>query len=103
MKGYRLSVPAQEDLNGIFDYYFEEAGYGVAREMVTEFVGAFRNIARNQGIGHKRQDLAGNRPILFWLIRNYLILYRPLGPSVEIVMIVHGSRDILRLIKRRKL
>lgn len=103
MKGYRLSVPAQEDLNGIFDYYFEEAGHGVAREMEAEFLGAFRTIARNQGIGHKRQDLAGNRPLLFWLVRDYLILYRTLGGSVEIVMIVHGSRDVARLIKRRKL
>jgi plasmid stabilization system protein ParE len=103
MRGYRLSVPAQEDLSGIFDYYFEEAGYGVARGMITEFVGAFRAIARNQGIDHRRQDLAGNRPILFWLMRDYLILYRTLGGSVEIVMIVHGSRDIARLIKRRKL
>jgi plasmid stabilization system protein ParE len=103
MSGYRLSVPAQEDLSGIFDHYFEEAGHGVARKMVTEFAGAFRAIARNQGIGHKRQDLAGNRPILFWLMMDYLILYRTLGVSVEIVMIVHGSRDVARLIRRRKL
>jgi len=103
MKGYRLSVPAQEDLSGILDYYFEEAGYEVAREMEAEFVGAFRTIARNQGIGHKRQDLAGNRPLLFWLMRDYLILYRTLGDIVEVVMIVHGSRDVARLIKRRKL
>jgi plasmid stabilization system protein ParE len=103
MKGYRLSVPAQEDLSGILDYYFEEAGYGVARDMTAEFVGTFRTIARNQGIGHKRQDLAGSRSILFWLMRDYLILYRTLGDSVEIVMIVHASRDVARLIRRRKL
>jgi plasmid stabilization system protein ParE len=36
-------------------------------------------------------------------MRDYLILYRTLGGSVEIVMIVHGSRDVARLIRRRKL
>lgn len=72
MKGYRLSVPAQVDLSGIFDYYFEEAGYGVARKMAIEFVEAFRAIGRNPGIGHKRQDLARNRSILFWPMRDYL-------------------------------
>lgn len=103
MKGYRLSVPAQEDLNGIFDYYFEEAGFRVARKMAVEFVEAFRAIGRNPGIGHKRQDLAGNRPLLFWPMKDYLILYRTLGGSIEIAMIVHGSRDVARLIRRRKL
>lgn len=42
MKGYRLSVPAQEDLSGIIDYYFEEAGYLIARGTAVEFVEAFR-------------------------------------------------------------
>jgi toxin ParE1/3/4 len=103
MKGFRLSVPAQEDLSGIFNYYFEEAGHRVARKMAAEFVGAFRTIARSPGIGHKRQDLAGNRSILFWPMRDYLILYRALRGPVEIVMIARGSRDIARLIRRRDL
>jgi plasmid stabilization system protein ParE len=54
MKGYRLSVPAQEDLSGIFDYYFEEAGYRVAREMMAEFVSAFRTIAMKASVTNAR-------------------------------------------------
>ncbi len=56
MSGYILSVPAQEDLAGILDYYFEEAGYRISRTMAAGFVAAFRNIAKNPGIGHRRGD-----------------------------------------------
>jgi plasmid stabilization system protein ParE len=42
MSGYILSVPAQEDVAVILDYYFEEAGHRVARKMTAEFVGVLR-------------------------------------------------------------
>ena len=103
MSHYILSVPAQEDLSGIFDHYFEQAGHRVSRKILSELVGAFRAIARNPGIGHERHDLAGDRSLLFWPVGSYLILYRTLGGSVEIVMIVHGSRDIPTLIHHRGL
>jgi len=100
---YILSVPAQEDLRRVLDHYFEQAGQRVSRKILSELVGAFRALARNPGIGHKRRDLAENRPLLFCSVRDYLILYRAFGGSVEIVMIVHGSRDVAALIQRREL
>ena len=42
---YILMPAAQEDLTDIRDYYLAEAGYRVARQMVVEFVGAFRFLA----------------------------------------------------------
>ena len=70
-----IVVPvAQDDLVGLRDYYLEEAGLRVARQMLVEFVEAFRFLARTPGAGHKREDLAEDRPILFWAVRDYLIL-----------------------------
>jgi plasmid stabilization system protein ParE len=103
MSGYILAAPAQEDLLAIRRYYLREAGYRIARQMSAEFVSAFRMIARNPGVGHRREDLAASRPILFWPIKDYLILYRIMRRSVEIVMIMHGSRDIAALILHRDL
>ena len=77
MSRYVLTPVAKADLVGIRDYYVEEAGYRVARQMVAEFVEAFRFLARTSGAGHKREDLAEDRPILFWTMRDFLILYRP--------------------------
>jgi len=38
MTGYILTPTAQEDLVAIRDYYLEEAGPGIARQMLVEFV-----------------------------------------------------------------
>jgi toxin ParE1/3/4 len=103
MNRYVLMPMARDDIADIRDYYLEEAGYRVARQIVLEFVDAFRFLARTPGAGHVRQDLAEDRPILFWPMRDYLILYKPATNPLEILAIFRGSRDIPRLIGRRKL
>ena len=103
MSKYILMPAAREDLAGIRDYYLEEAGYRVARQMVVEFVEAFRFLARTPGAGHVRQDLADDRPILFWPMRDYLVLYRPGTRPLEILSIFRGSRNLPAIIGRRAL
>ena len=92
MSGYILAPAAQEDLVAIRDYYLKEASYRIARQMLA--------IAKTPGIGHKREDLAENRPVLFWRTRDYLIVYRAATDQVEIVTIARGSRDIVTILKR---
>ena len=103
MSGYLLTPTAQEDLANIRDYYLEEAGHRIARQMLVELVEAFRFVARTHGAVHKREDLAEARPILFWPMRDYLILYKPGSDPLQIVTIVRGSQDIPKLIGRRGL
>jgi antitoxin ParD1/3/4/toxin ParE1/3/4 len=103
MSRYILMPAAQEDLADIRDYYLEEAGHRVARQMLFEFVEAFRFLARTPGAGHVREDLAEDRPILFWPMRDYLILYKPQTNPLEILSIFRGSRDVPSLIGKRKL
>src|ERR1017187_4115794 len=75
----------------------------IARQVLTEFVGAFQFLGRTPGAGHKREDLAEARPILFWPMRDYLILYKPGTDPLQVVTIVRGSRDIPRIVGRRGL
>jgi|SRR5471030_1860462 toxin ParE1/3/4 len=103
MSGYILAPSAQEDLVAIRDYYLKEGGYQIARQMLVEFVDAFRAVAKTPGIGHRREDLAENRPLRFWPTRDYLIVYRAATDPVEIVTIARGSRDIVTILKRREL
>lgn len=103
MSSYILAPVAQQDLADIREYYLEEAGYRVARQMMIELVEAFRFLARTPGAGHKRIDLAENRPILFWPMRDYLILYRPHTAPLQIVTVVRGSQDLPKIIGRRAL
>jgi antitoxin ParD1/3/4/toxin ParE1/3/4 len=62
---------------------------------------AFQLIARNPNIGHVRGDLAGERKLLFWPVRDYLIVYRPSRKPLAVAMIVHGKRDVAALIEAR--
>lgn len=103
MSGYVLTPTAQEDLTHIRDYYLNEAGHRVARQILVEFVEAFRFLGRIPGAGHKREDLAEDRSILFWPMRDYLILYKPKTTPLQIITIVRGSQDIPRIISRRRL
>ena len=101
MNRYILAPPAREDLIAIRDYYLETANPKTARQMLVEFVTAFRTIARTPRIGHKREDLAEDRTVLFWPLREYLIVYRVKTQLVEIITVVHGRRDVAQLLKRR--
>jgi plasmid stabilization system protein ParE len=94
---------AKEDLACIRNYYLKEAGTSVARQMAMDFLESFRFLARTPGAGHIRQDLAEERPILFWPMRDYLILYKRETNPLEILSVFRGSRDLPVLIGRRKL
>ena len=52
-------------------------------------------------MGHRREDLAEDRPLLFLPVGNYLILYRATKKPIEIVAVAHGNRDIPSFIRRR--
>jgi toxin ParE1/3/4 len=103
MSRYVLMPAAKEDLIDIREFYSKEAGYPVARQMLAEFAEAFRFLASTPGAGHLRQDLAEERPILFWPMRDYLILYKPATNPLQILSIFRGSRDIPALVGRRGL
>jgi plasmid stabilization system protein ParE len=97
MNRYILAPPAREDLIAIRDYYLETANPKTARQMLVEFVTAFRTIARTPRIGHKREDLAEDRTVLFWPLREYRVKTQ----LVEIITVVHGRRDVAQLLKHR--
>ncbi len=112
MSGYILIPTAQEDLVAIRDYYLEAAGSRIARQMLGEFVKAFRFFGRHfmsgdkrtpPEAGHKREDLAEGRPVLFWPMRDFLIVYRQGSSPLQIVTVARGTRDGAALFVRRDL
>ncbi len=103
MSKYELTAIAQRDLVSIRDYYLEEAGFRTARQMIVEFTQSFKMLARTPGAGHKREDLAEDRPILFWPLRDYLIIYKPATKPLQIITIVRGSQNVPAIIDYRRL
>jgi plasmid stabilization system protein ParE len=99
MSKYVLGTAAEQDLNEIWDCIGQD-NVEAADRWVGRLFDAFEAIARNPGIGHKRQDLT-SRPILFWPVGNYLILYRVIKEEVEIIAVTQGARDIPSFLRPR--
>ncbi|MGP0017481.1 MAG: type II toxin-antitoxin system RelE/ParE family toxin [Candidatus Sulfotelmatobacter sp.] len=51
------------------------------------------------GKGHRRSDLS-KFDVLFFSVYQYMIVYRQ-TKVVEIVAVLHGTRDVRRLLKNR--
>ena len=60
-----------------------------------------RRIAINASIGHTREDLVSGRPMKFWRLYKYLIIYRVDRTPIEVLAIVHGARDVASLMRER--
>jgi plasmid stabilization system protein ParE len=57
-------------------------------------------IAAAPGIGHWRKDLT-DEPVKFFPVYSCLIVYLPEKRPLQVVAIVHGNRDVERLLKNR--
>lgn len=99
MKPYVVAPEAEDDLRQIWRYLLREASLAVADRIQSELVDAFEGLADVPGKGHKRSDLT-NRDVLFFSVYQYLIVYRP-TELVEIVAVLHGKRNVERLLKSR--
>ena len=93
MKRYTIAPEAAEDLKAIRAYLKREAGPRVAQSTINKIRDAFAFLGSTPGAGHIREDLT-ELPIKFWPVSSYLVIYDPAVQPIEIVRVVHGSRDI---------
>ncbi len=101
MSRYVLTAEAQDDLRQIRDYVLDEGGFRVARHVVGSLVAEFRALARTPGQGHMRDDLTERKELRCWSVFSYLIIYRIDKKPLNIIAILHGKRDVERLLKDR--
>src|SRR5450631_1144886 len=99
VKPYFVAPEAEADLRQIWRYLLGEAGLAIANRIQGDLVDAFEDVADVPGKGHKRPDLT-SRDVLFFNVYQYMIVYRQ-AASVEIVAVLHGKRDVKRLLKTR--
>jgi toxin ParE1/3/4 len=78
MKRLVVSPDAAQDLHDIWEYIAEDN-----LDAADRFLGKLHHqilaLAETPGMGHRRDDLVHDRPILFWPVGNYLILYASLA------------------------
>lgn len=96
MTRFRLTPLARRDLEEIWDYLALD-NREAAERVLDRIEAAIRELVRTPGMGHLREDLADRRH-RFFLIYSYLIVYRPETRPLEIIRVLHASRDIRALL-----
>jgi toxin ParE1/3/4 len=91
MKRFRLDVDARSDLVSIYKYIARDNPTAADR-VIHELKQKFRLLASQSLIGQERQELAAN--LRSFSVGNYIVLYRPVQNGIEVVRVIHASRDI---------
>jgi antitoxin ParD1/3/4 len=102
MSGYALTPLAKADIFDIWSYIAEKNQ--IAADRVEQAIyDACAFLADGPLRGHLRPDLTA-RPVRFWTLTrypNYTVVYRPETAPLQIVAVLHGKRNIQRILTER--
>ncbi len=92
----RLTELAEADLDELWEYI---AGNNpdAADRMVDAVLEGSRMHVRFPGMGQNRDDLQPG--LRCFVVSPYVVFYRPEEDTIEVLRILHGARDIARVIE----
>ena len=99
---YALTPLAKADIFDIWSFIAED-NEDSADRVEQAIYEACSFIAESPLRGHSRPDLAA-RSLRFWTLTrypNYAVVYRPEAVPLQIVAVIHGKRNLLRILKER--
>ena len=73
-------------------------GPSVADKSEARLCCTFRDLSGSRALGHRRTELT-ERNALFHFADPHLVVFRKSGQTIFIVHVVHGSRDLKRLLQ----
>ena len=92
------------DILEIADYLARQSSLAAANRFVNAAHRTIERLARMPGIGNLWEDddpeLANVRVSPISRYRKYLVFYRPTEGGIEVLRILHGARDITRILRR---
>jgi antitoxin ParD1/3/4 len=97
---YVLAPQAARDLVEIWRYITQESNRETADRVESVIRSKFAYLAEFPGGGHWRRDLT-EAPVRFLSVYSYLIVYRPETKPLQIVAILHGRRDVAKVLPER--
>lgn len=95
MKPFVLTEAATADLREIKDFLSKNSR-AAARRVVADVNDAIDDLASSPGIGHRHQDL--DEAVRVWQVYSYLIAYLAKSSPLQILRIVHGARDLKKIV-----
>jgi plasmid stabilization system protein ParE len=102
MSAYALTPLAKADLFEVWSFIAEDS-VDAANRVEQAIYDACQFVAEGPLRGHTRTDLTG-RTLRFWTLErypNYTIVYRPETAPLEVVAVLHGKRNLERILKQR--
>ena len=97
---YVLAPQAALDLFQIWRYIKKQSGVEMADRVETVIRSRIVFLSERPGAGHWRKDLT-DEAVKFFPVYSYLIVYRPETKPLQVVSILHGYRDIERILDGR--
>jgi plasmid stabilization system protein ParE len=97
----RLTASALDDLDEILIGVAEASGWERSMRIEEEIFAKIDRLAEFPGMGHQRPDL-GPSNIFFTPVDPYLILYERDTYPITIHAILHGARDVRRILRGRE-
>ena len=102
---YSIKPKADQDLDDYADYLAREATVDVALDFLSASHETFALLAENPQIGWQSRlnnpTLKALRVFRVSQFEKMIILYRPHADGVDILRVVHGSRNLRALFRRR--
>ena len=99
MRSYEVSPEANADLLEIWKWIAKDS-VELADRVEAELYDLFEALARMPGMGHPRKDFT-ERPVLFFPLYSYLIVYQPGVDPIRIMAVLRGTRNVRRVLKHR--
>jgi antitoxin ParD1/3/4/toxin ParE1/3/4 len=96
MSTFLLSPRAQSDLDEIWNYIAADS-LDAADRWRGELEKAMHRLAEMPNLGHTRKDLT-HKPVLFWPVGRYLIIYRGDRQPIEVARVLSAYRDLPKLL-----
>ena len=88
---------AESQFLGILDDLSEESESAAVRVRMAVFDALGRLVGMPE-MGHTREDLT-SRPVKFWPVFSYLIVYDPQATPLTVLAVLHGARDVETLLR----
>lgn len=92
------SPVAEEDLLEIWSHIANDKP-SAADRFLDKLEQRIELLSRHPRIGEARPDLAAR--VRAYSVGNYVIFFRPIRDGIEVLRVLHGSRDISAIFRRK--
>jgi toxin ParE1/3/4 len=89
---YVLSLEADNDLEKIFDYTFEEFGFNQAVKYLDEIAKVFVKIINTPEMGRSRNEI--KKSLYSLPIESHVVFYTIHTDHIRIVRVLYGAKDL---------